>query len=182
MKSNRNGKTENSMPSIIVRRATVIYAFPFNSKTADIMSVQAVCRTSCGESRPCHALSSETRSSVAPRCPTCQKAINKDKIVNDKPLQREIQSLEIFCPQKEKGCDWQGALRDAPVHAETCLFVSIECPNGCGAKFERRFAETHCKADCAKRTITCEFCKSGLRTIVGWRDELFRFNGDRLRR
>ena len=97
--------------------------------------------------------------SVAPRCPTCQKPISKDRIVNDKALQTEIQSLEIFCNQKEKGCEWEGTLKDTPVHNETCLFVMIDCPNGCGAKFERRFTETHCKADCPKRTVNCEFCK-----------------------
>ena len=98
-------------------------------------------------------------SRVAPRCPTCQQPIGKESIVNDKDLQNEVQSLEIFCPNKDKGCDWEGTLHEAPVHAENCGFVQIDCPNGCGAKFEKRFADKHTKEDCAKRTVTCEFCK-----------------------
>jgi len=41
---------------------------------------------------------------------------------------------------------------------ETCGFISIDCPNGCGAKFERRFMNKHQNEDCSKRTMICEFC------------------------
>ncbi len=96
--------------------------------------------------------------SVAPRCPSCQQIISKDKIVNDKNLQKEIQNLEIYCINKDKGCDWDGTLRDFQVHIETCGFILIDCPNGCGTKFERRFINKHQNEDCSKRTIPCEFC------------------------
>ena len=78
--------------------------------------------------------------------------------MNDKILQKEIQSLEIYCTNKEKGCDWEGTLKDLPVHMETCGLIIIDCPNGCGARFERRFMSRHQREDCAKRSITCEFC------------------------
>lgn len=42
---------------------------------------------------------------------------------------------------------------------ETCGFVLVDCSNGCGVKFEQRFANKHQKDDCAKRMTTCEFCK-----------------------
>lgn len=50
--------------------------------------------------------------SAAPRCPTCQQPISRDKIVNDKILQKEIQSLDVYCGNKDIGCDWQGTLKD----------------------------------------------------------------------
>lgn len=50
--------------------------------------------------------------SVAPRCPSCQQPISRDKIVNDKILQKEIQSLDVYCSNKDIGCDWQGILKD----------------------------------------------------------------------
>jgi hypothetical protein len=50
--------------------------------------------------------------SVAPRCPNCQQPISRDRIVNDKALQKEIQSLEVFCTYKDKGCDWEGTLKE----------------------------------------------------------------------
>ena len=96
--------------------------------------------------------------SVAPRCPSCQQPISKDKIVNDKNLQKEIQNLDVFCINKDKGCDWDGTLRDFHLHLETCGFIIIDCPNGCGARFERRFSDKHQQEDCAKRTVLCEFC------------------------
>ncbi|CAF1654076.1 unnamed protein product [Adineta ricciae] len=96
---------------------------------------------------------------VAPRCPTCQQPISKDKIVNDKNLQKEIQNLEVYCTNKEKGCTWNGTLRESQVHIESCEFVTIECPNQCGASFERRFKTKHQDEDCAKRMTACEFCK-----------------------
>jgi len=96
--------------------------------------------------------------SVAPRCPTCQQPVSKDKIVNDKSLQKEIQNLEVYCTTKDKGCDWDGTLRDFQGHIETCGFIPIDCPNQCGAKFERRFLNKHQNEDCAKRTVVCEFC------------------------
>lgn len=97
--------------------------------------------------------------SVASRCPTCQQPISKDRLINDKELQKEIQNLEVFCTNQSKGCDWSGALRELSTHVETCGFVPIECPNGCGMKFERRFTAKHQTDDCAKRTTICEFCK-----------------------
>jgi TNF receptor-associated factor 4 len=60
---------------------------------------------------------------------------------------------------KDKGCAWDGTLRDLQVHVETCDFVSVDCPNGCGANFERRFLTKHQDEDCPKRTVACEFCK-----------------------
>ncbi|CAF0923594.1 unnamed protein product [Adineta steineri] len=99
---------------------------------------------------------------VASRCPTCQVPISKDKLVNDKTLQKDIQSLEVYCTNKDKGCDWDGTLRDFPVHFETCGFISAECLNGCGATFEKRFMNKHQKDDCPKRPVSCEFCKTSI--------------------
>ena len=49
---------------------------------------------------------------VAPRCPSCQQPISRDKILNDTALQKEIQSLDVYCANKDLGCDWQGTLKD----------------------------------------------------------------------
>ncbi len=41
---------------------------------------------------------------------------------------------------------------------ETCGFISLDCLNGCGIRFERRFMTKHQTEDCPKRTVVCEFC------------------------
>jgi len=79
------------------------------------MYVQVVCRILCGINK--HFCFNQFHhfyplSSVAPRCPSCQQPIARDKIVNDKGLQKEIQSLDVYCSNKDKGCDWQGTLKD----------------------------------------------------------------------
>ncbi|CAF1277098.1 unnamed protein product, partial [Didymodactylos carnosus] len=45
-------------------------------------------------------------------------------------------------------------------HSESCSYSQIECQNGCGIKFEKRFFERHNVEDCPKRSITCEFCQT----------------------
>ncbi|CAF1493960.1 unnamed protein product [Adineta steineri] len=109
---------------------------------------------------------------VAPRCPTCQQPVSRDKIVNDKTLQKEIQSLDVYCFSKEKGCTWEGTLKDYTVHTETCGFVMIDCPNECGVRFEKRFLTKHQTEDCPKRKVACEFCK----TSVVFEDEIPHLN------
>jgi hypothetical protein len=125
------------------------------------MLVQVVYLISCGICRKEYVfieLNIFILISVAPRCPNCQQPISKDRIVNDKDLQKEIQNFEIYCTYKDKGCDWDGTLRDLQIHIESCGFIIIECLNGCGAKYERRFMAKHQNEDCAKRIVTCEFC------------------------
>lgn len=61
--------------------------------------------------------------SVAPRCPHCQQPISRDKILNDKDLQKEIQNLNVYCANKDKGCDWEGTLKDFLVRKEKVRFV-----------------------------------------------------------
>ena len=146
------------------------------------MCVPAACPISCGTCQPFRlpvidGISRRCR--VAPRCPRCQQPVVRDKIVNDKILQRELQSLEVFCAQKDKGCHWEGTLKDYQVesymalkhsrmksstllfqaHIESCDHLTTECPNGCGIRFEKRFMDKHQSEDCSKRTVVCEFCK-----------------------
>jgi len=35
----------------------------------------------------------------------------------------------------------------------------VDCPNGCGIRFEKRFMNKHQTEDCPKRTVVCEFCR-----------------------
>ena len=49
------------------------------------------------------------------RCPIDGKAIDRDKVFVDKPLQKRIQALRVKCSFHENGCAWQGQLRELPV-------------------------------------------------------------------
>ncbi|CAF2516792.1 unnamed protein product [Rotaria sp. Silwood2] len=99
---------------------------------------------------------------VALRCPSCQQPISRDRIVNDKVLQKEIQTLDIYCAKQDKGCDWKGILKDFSAHTEICGFILSDCVNGCGVKCERRYMTKHQAEDCSKRKVICEFCKASI--------------------
>lgn len=52
------------------------------------------------------------------------------------------------------------------------MYIEVECPNECGAKFEKRFLEGHVSEDCTKRMVQCEFCD----TCVFYKDEIAHMN------
>ncbi|CAM2719264.1 unnamed protein product [Rotaria socialis] len=99
---------------------------------------------------------------ITSRCPTCQQPLSRDRMVNDKILQKEIQSLKVSCSKTDKGCNWNGILSDFSDHTENCGFVIIDCTNECGIRCERRLIRKHQSDECAKRKVVCEFCKMSI--------------------
>ncbi len=53
------------------------------------------------------------------RCPedTCNTVLSLDQINRDVHCDREIMDLLCFCPRKNRGCIWIGALKDLEVCA-----------------------------------------------------------------
>ena len=51
-------------------------------------------------------------------CPLCNAQF-LSTILN-KHFQREVKALPVFCPHKEKGCDWQGELSERDYHLHSC--------------------------------------------------------------
>ena len=56
-------------------------------------------------------------------CPQCCES-NLSTVLN-KHFQRQVNSLCVFCHNKDRGCDWKGGLADLHHHIESC---SIESP------------------------------------------------------
>ena len=46
----------------------------------------------------------------------------------DRYIRREINKLEVVCPNSEAGCDWEGKLQEYGDHCRTCKFLSSTCP------------------------------------------------------
>ena len=79
----------------------------------------------------------------------------------NKQINREVQSLHIYCTNKEKGCEWEGELRDISTHlgsSNGCQLEKVECPNQCGMKLERRHLTNHIETECQHRKIECLYC------------------------
>ena len=66
------------------------------------------------------------------------------------------------CPNKKKGCSWEGKyyLRNKHVEKE-CEFIDKElCPNeGCKKKIKSEDIKTHSEEECDYRKILCDKCK-----------------------
>ena len=95
-------------------------------------------------------------------CPHCRAEGEDFQHVLDKKLRREVDSLQIFCPHKSKGCKWMGEVSSLKQHFESmsgCGFVELDCPNKCKiAKLKRNTIDNHLKNECENRPSRCQFC------------------------
>jgi len=91
-------------------------------------------------------------------CPMCRC---KDFLyVHNKQIERKVNSLYIFCTNRQTGCEWKGELNELDSHLkQTCEFQVIDCPNQCGEQIQRRDLPNHTKETCKCREYTCELCQ-----------------------
>ena len=69
----------------------------------------------------------------------------------NKGLRSEINQLKIKCSNREKGCEWTGKLGELKTHLESekgCGFVTVKCPNICGATVVRKELEKYLSSKC----------------------------------
>ena len=120
--------------------------------------------TCCGKSF-CRACIQRIGQEKQP-CPTC-KQDNFDSFQN-KGLQQPLYEFQVFCSNKESGCDWQGELRKLDKHLNSnpdkdnlsvgCAFVNIQCAF-CNVSYQRSKIECHQDSQCAQRPFTCSMCQ-----------------------
>ena len=92
-------------------------------------------------------------------CPICRD----EEFVTfpNKQLDREIRSFQIYCTNKEKGCEWQGELNDISNHlgnSDGCQFEEVKCSNECEKMIERRYLTGHIEIECPHRKVKCQYC------------------------
>lgn len=97
-------------------------------------------------------------------CPMCSQQI---KLVDDKRLKRTLNGLTVYCPHKEKGCEWTGELREVKNHLNKqpttdsllkgCQFQEILCEVCQSHQCERQLMEDHVSNRCPEREIKCEY-------------------------
>ena len=79
----------------------------------------------------------------------------------NKQIKREVQSLYVYCTNKEKGCEWKGEVKDISTHlgsSDGCQMEEVECPNQCCMKLERQLLTYHIDTECQHRNIECPYC------------------------
>lgn len=99
-------------------------------------------------------------------CPLCNQP--GFTVLLDKGLQRKVHSLKINCVHKDRGCVWTGELGKLENHIHPkgklehgCKFEVVECSQGCGEKFQRRFVRKHQTKICICRPYNCDYCEYG---------------------
>ena len=83
----------------------------------------------------------------------------------NKQINREVQSLRVYCTNKEKGCEWEGEVRDISAHLDGCQFEGVKCPNGCEELIQRQLLPKHIKFKCTHREVECQYCCDKVKLI-----------------
>lgn len=77
----------------------------------------------------------------------------------DKSKLRDIEELEIECPNKQYGCEENITRGRLKQHlASNCTHATIECTSKCGDIMFRQDLQDHLKEHCQKREINCQHC------------------------
>ena len=98
-------------------------------------------------------------------CPMCKEKEYQSFI--DKKCSRIINGLEIYCSNKEKGCQWKGELKNMSTHLNKekregeCQYEEVMCQyEECQERKQRRYLEDHEDEECPQRPFECYYCRS----------------------
>ena len=99
-------------------------------------------------------------------CPICREEDTTH--VPNMNMDREINGLEIHCPNPENNqdranhkekCGWSGELRDLQSHLAGCGYEMVTCTNkGCRVIMKRKLLAKHLQKNCCHRLVQCEHC------------------------
>ena len=94
-------------------------------------------------------------------CPSCRNSLKGEhKYFPDKNMIRMTDKLTIYCNNKDKGCQWEGLLKDFEEgHLPKCPYQIIGCSNNCGVNLQHQELDRHL-IQCPRRQFTCPFCKT----------------------
>ena len=91
------------------------------------------------------------------QCPVDRKTFTTNP---DSFNKRRVLNFNVKCPNKDRGCQWQGCLGDADIHTSAnCNYVIVKCyNNGCNVKLEKRQLTIHMQNECPQRMHKCPHC------------------------
>eukprot|EP01062_Namystynia_karyoxenos_P061105 TRINITY_DN530_c0_g1_i2.p2 TRINITY_DN530_c0_g1~~TRINITY_DN530_c0_g1_i2.p2 ORF type:complete len:337 (+),score=137.06 TRINITY_DN530_c0_g1_i2:83-1012(+) len=83
-------------------------------------------------------------------CPMCRVQLTHEQVRKDVRSQRKIQTLAVFCKNKQGGCPWKGTLADFDRHIDKCEYAMVKCPFapfGCDGAVTRKTLTEHVQAN-----------------------------------
>ena len=138
-------------------------------KKCSLVARRLTVTSCCGESF-CHACISEPKEQNKP-CPECGE--EEFTIYNQVKHQRQINNLQVYCTNKERGCGWSGPLEQLEAHLDPdqdhCQYVDTKCPFNCQQTIPKNKVEQHVAEECVRRDFTCQHCnfKATYEEVVG---------------
>ena len=128
-------------------------------KICHLPSRQAFLTTCCGHIFCKSCLDFAKKTTTLRGCPVCRD----EEFISytNKQADREIKGLYVMCPNKERGCEWQGVLSNVNDHlrnSDGCQFEDVQCTNDCGKTLQRQYMASHVKAECVRRKVNCQYC------------------------
>ncbi len=88
-------------------------------------------------------------------CPYCR--IKNCNYIRYLPMKREIIELEIYCQNREKGCESTSTIQQINEHIKQCDFEQVRCV--CASSFLRKELENHRQNHCPDRQVKCQYCQ-----------------------
>jgi hypothetical protein len=79
--------------------------------------------------------------------------------------EKQLDSLQVYCPGRKNGCNFIGAKKLAMEHVLTCGRVEIPCINGCEMRIIRSELPHHLVSECQYQLQECELCKEKVKRI-----------------
>lgn len=104
-------------------------------------------------------MTAKSATTISDVCPMCRNT--KFETFPNKQNERLIKSLDVFCINKDKGCEWQGEVNNITNHLERndgCQFEEVGCTNSCGSSVQRQYLANHTENDCPRRSVNCQYC------------------------
>lgn len=123
---------------------------------------------SCCGKRLCGACVTKIRTSMlatANRCPYCSKEFTT---MVDKGIQRLVNEVKVYCPNRNLGCTWIGDFSKKAAHidvsnsilGDNCQYQTVPCRiAGCNVTLCRHSLDEHEVNECEFRPYSCHYCE-----------------------
>ena len=91
-------------------------------------------------------------------CPVGRQSLQASDLRDIIAFDRVVESMQVFCPRRESGCQWTGALDLMRNHQQQCLQEPVQCTHpGCANIVLRGQLQAHL-ATCDRRPDNCPHC------------------------
>ena len=91
-------------------------------------------------------------------CPSCRVPFTRENTVSDTRANNEVNSFQVYCPNKDKRCQWKAGLKYVDNHLHDCPYHPVNCTRGCDEKPQRQNLDRHLTKECPKRSHECSHC------------------------